>query len=302
MPRADKARLDVLLVERGLAESREKAQALVMAGAVTAGGRPARKAAEIHQRDVELAVAAADAFVSRGGLKLDHALERFDIAVVDRACLDVGASTGGFTDCLLGRGARIVYAVDVGRGQLDWRLRNDPRVVVMEQTNARYLTELPEPIDLAVVDVSFISLRLVLAPIGRLVRPGASIVALVKPQFEAGRGQVGRGGVVRDEEVHRRVLLDIWAWCSERGFLPRGLTASSIRGPAGNVEFLLWLTNDGAQDDSDGGASHRRWVGARASATNVELGARDTSESIDAEISVRRALAEAPPDAPLAGR
>ena len=239
---APRVRLDVALVERGLAETRERARALVMADAVRVNGRPARKAAEPVEPTAELTVAATDRFASRGGVKLDHALERFGIDVEGKVCLDAGASTGGFTDCLLRRGARRVYAVDVGRGQLDWRLRNDPRVVVRDRTNIRSLTALPEPIDLAVVDVSFISLRLVLPPIGRLLRPAAPIVALVKPQFEAGRGQVGRGGVVRDPSVHRRILLDLWGWCLEHDFTPVGLTASPIRGPAGNVEFLLWLT------------------------------------------------------------
>jgi 23S rRNA (cytidine1920-2'-O)/16S rRNA (cytidine1409-2'-O)-methyltransferase len=238
-----RARLDVLLVERGLAETRQKARAFILAGLVRVDGRRAERAAEPIPATAEVAVEANDPFASRGGFKLDHALERFGLDVMELVCLDVGASTGGFTDCLLRRGARRVYAVDVGYGQLDWRLRNDPRVVVRERTNIRYLEELPEPIDLAVVDVSFISLRLVLPPIGRLLRPDAPIVALVKPQFEAGRGQVGRGGVVRDPAVHRRVLRDLWEWCREHGFVPSDLTASPIRGPAGNVEFLLRLSN-----------------------------------------------------------
>jgi 23S rRNA (cytidine1920-2'-O)/16S rRNA (cytidine1409-2'-O)-methyltransferase len=242
----DRARLDVALVERGLVASRAKAQALVVAGLVTVDGRPARKAAELVGPDADLAVESREGFVSRGGEKLERALATFDIAVDGLVCLDAGASTGGFTDVLLRRGAARVYAVDVGHGQLDWQLRNDPRVVVRERTNIRTLTELPEPMDLAVVDVSFISLRLVLPPIGRLARPGAPIVALVKPQFEAGRDLVGRGGVVRDPAVHRRVLLDIWTWTLEHGLAPRGLVASPIRGPAGNVELLLWLVNQPA--------------------------------------------------------
>ena len=242
--RAARTRLDVLLVERGLADTRDKAQALILAGAVQVDGRPARKAAEPVAPDAELEVRAADGFASRGGTKLEHALARFGIPVADLVWLDAGASSGGFTDCLLRRGARRVYAVDVGRGQLDWRLRNDPRVVVRERTNIRYLESLPEPVDAAVADLSFISLRLTLPAIRRLTRTGGAIVALVKPQFEAGRGQVGRGGVVRDPAVWRRVLLELWGWCVEHGLTPRGLTASPIRGPAGNVEFLLWLTNE----------------------------------------------------------
>ncbi|MBA2447751.1 MAG: TlyA family RNA methyltransferase [Chloroflexi bacterium] len=268
-PRVERVRLDALLVERGLVGSREKAQALVLAGAVSADGRRAEKAGQLLARDAALAVEASDSFVSRGGVKLEHALNRFSIDVADRVCLDAGASTGGFTDCLLRRGARRVYAVDVGRGQLDWRLRNDPRVVVSERTNVRYLEQLPESMDLAVVDLSFISLRLVLLPIRRLVREGGPIVALVKPQFEAGRGQVGRGGVVRDREVHRRVLVDLWAWCAAHGFAPRDLTASPIRGPAGNVEFFLYL---------DAGIESRA----------------DEGDVPEASAAISRALAEAP--------
>jgi 23S rRNA (cytidine1920-2'-O)/16S rRNA (cytidine1409-2'-O)-methyltransferase len=242
----ERSRLDLALVARGLAESREKAQALIVAGLVTVDGRPAGKSAELIGPDAELTVETSHGFVSRGGEKLEHALATFGIAVDDLVCLDAGASTGGFTDVLLRRGARRVYAVDVGHGQLDWRLRGDARVVVMERTNVRTLGSLPEPIDLAVADLSFISLRLVLPTVGRLTRPGAPIVALVKPQFEAGRDQVPRGGVVRDAAVHRRVLVDLWAWAEANGLTPCGLTPSPIRGPAGNVEFLLWLTNASA--------------------------------------------------------
>ena len=243
--RAARDRLDVALVERGLVASREKAQAVVLAGQVTVDGQLARKPSEAvtPEADIHVAPSGADELASRGGHKLAHALDRFAIPVDGQICLDAGASTGGFTDVLLRRGAARVYAVDVGRGQLDWRLRTDPRVVVRERTNVRYLQELPEPIDLAVIDVSFISLRLVLPPIRRLLRPGAPIVALVKPQFEAGKGQVGRGGVIRDERLHRRILVELWSWVGQHGFVPRGLTASPIRGPAGNVEFLLWLEN-----------------------------------------------------------
>jgi 23S rRNA (cytidine1920-2'-O)/16S rRNA (cytidine1409-2'-O)-methyltransferase len=239
----ERSRLDVALVARGLAESREKAQSLIVAGLVTVDGRPAQKSAEPVGPDAVLMVETSDGFVSRGGEKLKHALATFGIDVDGLVCLDAGASTGGFTDVLLRRGARRVYAVDVGHGQLDWRLRGDARVVVMERTNVRTLEALPEPVDLAVADVSFISLRLVLPTIARLARPAAPIVTLVKPQFEAGKDQVPRGGVVRDPAVHRRVLTDLWAWTLAHDLSPRGLTPSPIRGPAGNVEFLLWLTN-----------------------------------------------------------
>jgi 23S rRNA (cytidine1920-2'-O)/16S rRNA (cytidine1409-2'-O)-methyltransferase len=214
----------------------------------TVDGRPAQKSAELVGPGAELAVETSSGFVSRGGEALEHALATFGVDVDGLVCLDAGASTGGFTDVLLRHGAQRVYAVDVGHGQLDWRLRGDPHVVVMERTNVRNLDALPEPIDLAVADVSFISLRLVLPAISRLTRPGSPIVALVKPQFEAGKDQVPRGGVVRDPAIHRRVLLDLWAWALANGLAPRGLTPSPIRGPAGNVEFLLWLTNEPARD------------------------------------------------------
>lgn len=180
-------------------------------------------------------------FVSRGGLKLAHALAQFEVDPSGRIGADIGASTGGFTDCLLQGGAARVYAIDVGYGQLDWRLRADPRVVVMERTNARFLERLPERIDLVVVDVSFISLRLVLPAVTRIADPSADLIALVKPQFEAGRDRVGKGGVVRDPLVHRDVLLSCAEWSRQEGAVLQGLTASPIRGPAGNVEFLAHL-------------------------------------------------------------
>lgn len=246
-----RTRLDVLLVARGLADSREKAQALIVAGLVAVDGKPAGKSAELIGPDAVLTVDTLDGFVSRGGEKLEHALATFSIKVDDLVCLDAGASTGGFTDVLLRRGARKVYAVDVGHGQLDWRLRTDPRVISMERTNIRTLDSLPEMADMAVADVSFISLRLALPTISRLTHPGRPIVTLVKPQFEAGKGQVPRGGVVRDPALHRRVLMDLWAWALANGLTPRGLTPSPIRGPAGNVEFLLWLTNEPAATSPD---------------------------------------------------
>jgi 23S rRNA (cytidine1920-2'-O)/16S rRNA (cytidine1409-2'-O)-methyltransferase len=235
-------RLDVALVDRGLAASREQARARVLAGDVLVDGQVAAKPGVLVATAAALEVRSAPAYVSRGGEKLAHALARFGVAVADRVALDAGASTGGFTDCLLQRGARRVYAVDVGYGQLDWRLRQDPRVIVMERTNLRQLDALPEPIGLATLDLSFISLRLVLEPVRRLLHPAGEVVALVKPQFEAGRGQVGRGGVVRDPAVHRTVLADVLGWAAGHGFAVRGLTASPLRGPAGNVEFLAHLT------------------------------------------------------------
>lgn len=231
-------RLDLLLVERGLAPTREQAQSLIMAGSVTVAGVVVDKPGTKVEEDAALAVASAPRFVSRGGLKLEKALDAFGLDVTGQVVVDTGASTGGFTDCVLQRGAARVYAVDVGYGQLDWRLRSDPRVVVMERTNVRYLTSLPEPADLAVMDLSFISLRLVIPPVARLLREGGRMVVLVKPQFEAGRQQVGKGGVVRDPEIHRSVLRGLVEWGDREGYGVRKVTVSPVRGPAGNVEFL----------------------------------------------------------------
>jgi 23S rRNA (cytidine1920-2'-O)/16S rRNA (cytidine1409-2'-O)-methyltransferase len=240
-----KARLDVLLVQRGLAESRERARALIMAGAVLVDGRLTTKPGATVPETAQVSVRESLPYVSRGALKLAHALAVFGIDASGRVCLDVGASTGGFTQVLLERGAARVYAVDVGYGQLDWRLRTDPRVVVMERVNVRFLRELPEPIDLATVDVSFISLRLAIPPIVPLLRPRGEIVALIKPQFEAGRERVQRGGVVRDPTVHEEVLRAFLHWSLDVGIAVRGLTPSPIKGPAGNVEFLAHLVPDG---------------------------------------------------------
>jgi len=242
-------RLDIVLVERGLAKSREQAQALVMSGAVAVAGAIADKPGTRVDEDAPLEVLSPRRYVSRGGLKLERALEEFELDVSGRVVVDVGASTGGFTDCLLQHGAAKVYAVDVGYGQLDWRLRSDPRVVVMERTNVRHLKGLPEPADLAVVDVSFISLRLVIPPVSRLLRPGGVIVTLVKPQFEAGREQVGKGGVVRDRRVHLAVLRGLVEWGDREGFGMRRVVASPIRGPAGNAEFLALIAPGDTSDE-----------------------------------------------------
>ncbi len=237
-------RLDVLLVERGLAPSRERAQALILEGAVRVAGEARSKAGEAVLVDAPIEVVGpAMPFVSRGGLKLRRALEAFGVDPRGKVCLDVGASTGGFTDCLLQAGAVRVYAVDVGYGQLDWKLRQDSRVVVMEKTNIRRLTELPEQPELATIDVSFISLTKVLEPVTRLLAP--EIIALVKPQFEAGPKAAPKG-VVRDPAVHRRVLETVLERTREVGWGARGLVASPILGPAGNREFLLWLDRAGA--------------------------------------------------------
>lgn len=236
---AARERLDLLVVERGLAESREKAQRLIMAGEVFVGGQRMDKPGMSVPADAAIEVRGGLPYASRGGFKLAHALDAFGIAVAGRACADVGASTGGFTDVLLQRGAARVYAIDVGYGQLDWKLRSDARVVVMDRTNIRAVEALPEPVSFACIDVSFISLSLVLPVVARLLAPGGEMVALVKPQFEAGKGRVGKGGVVRDPAVHREVLARVLALCADAGWGVGGLRASPIKGPAGNIEFLL---------------------------------------------------------------
>jgi 23S rRNA (cytidine1920-2'-O)/16S rRNA (cytidine1409-2'-O)-methyltransferase len=248
-----KRRLDTLLVDRGLAESREKAQALVMAGAVRVNERPAPKPGVMVPEDASLDVAAGPRFVSRGGEKLAHALDTFGIDVAGLTCADIGASTGGFTDCLLQNGAVHVFAVDVGRGQLDYKLRNEPRVTVMEGVNARELS-LPEPVDFAVVDVSFISLRLVLPAVAANLRVGAhrdapggatgTIVALFKPQFEAEKAEVPRGGVIKSPLMHATLIGRFAAWCTDNGFRVLSLVSSPILGAEGNREFLFWLRPD----------------------------------------------------------
>lgn len=239
--RAGRVRADELVVARGLAESRARAQALILAGDVLTGEVTIRKPAELLVPDAPLALRAVPPFVSRGGLKLEHALEAFGIGVQGRVVADLGASTGGFTDCLLQRGATRVYAIDVGYGQLDHRLRSDERVVVMERVNARHLESLPEPITLISADLSFISLRLVLPAMRRLLQPGGDLVTLVKPQFEAGREQVSKGGVVRDPRVRRAVTASVLADAAAVGLHARGVIASPLVGPAGNHEFLAWF-------------------------------------------------------------
>jgi 23S rRNA (cytidine1920-2'-O)/16S rRNA (cytidine1409-2'-O)-methyltransferase len=244
-----RVRLDILMVERDLAETREKAQALIRAGHVLVDGQRADKPGRSVSPDATITLRSRLPYVSRGGLKLEAALASFALDVQDAVVVDVGASTGGFTDCLLQRGARRVYAIDVGYGQLAWTLRQDPRVVVMERMNIRFVEGLPEPADLATVDVSFIGLELVLPPVQRLLRPGGGIVALVKPQFEAGRAEVGKGGVVRDPVVHRRVLERIVSWAGRNGLSVAGIIPSPITGPSGNVEFLLHLLPFTSEED-----------------------------------------------------
>jgi 23S rRNA (cytidine1920-2'-O)/16S rRNA (cytidine1409-2'-O)-methyltransferase len=231
------------VVDKGLASSRERARALILAGQVQVDGRPITKAGTPVPDAADITLVAADhPYVSRGGLKLAHALDTFGIAVAGRTALDIGASTGGFTDVLLQRGAARVVALDVGHGQIDWRLRGDPRVVVLEGVNARYLTpaDVPGPFDLICIDVSFISLRRILPSVPPLLGPDADVLALVKPQFEAGRAEV-RKGVIRDEAVHIRVVEEVRAAAAAVGLTPAAVTPSPITGQKGNVEFLLHL-------------------------------------------------------------
>ncbi len=245
-----KTRLDLLLVERGLAESRSKAQAIIMAGQVRVNGQMVDRVSASYLPEVLVEVDMGPRFVSRGGEKLLGALEAFPINPSGLTCADVGASTGGFTDCLLQHGALKIYAIDVGKGILHWKLRNDPRVVVMEETNARHVASLPEPVHLVVCDASFISLKILLPvmrkwfpPVdGETLTAGGNLVTLIKPQFEAGRKDTAKGeGVIRDPAVHKRVLLEVLNFAVETGFGVRGLVRSPLLGPKGNTEFLAWL-------------------------------------------------------------
>jgi|YNPBryantNP2012_1023418.scaffolds.fasta_scaffold01714_3 23S rRNA (cytidine1920-2'-O)/16S rRNA (cytidine1409-2'-O)-methyltransferase len=241
-----KKRLDELLTERNLAPSRAQAQRLIRAGLVRVQGHVTDKPGTRVAVDAEITLDSRPRFVSRGGEKLEAALVRFGVDVRGLVVADVGASTGGFTDCLLQHGASRVYAIDVGYGQLDWRLRNDPRVVVMERVNARYLERLPEPVELVTIDVSFISLTLILPAAVRWLTDTGHVVALIKPQHEAGRSDVGKGGVVRDPLVHRRVLTKVLASAADSGLGLQGLIPSPLRGPAGNIEFLAhWVPGAG---------------------------------------------------------
>jgi len=243
MDKPNKMRLDQLLVERGLVESRTKAQALIMAGNVYSDTKRLDKSGQQVKSDIPLELKGQDhPWVSRGGVKLDKGLTHFGVSAQGKTCLDVGASTGGFTDVLLTNGAAKVYAVDVGQGQLAWKLRQDDRVQVLEKTNARYLTAelIVDPIDLVVCDASFIGLEVVLPAALDLAAPGAHLIALIKPQFEVGKGRVGKGGVVRDPDLHTEVCDRIESWLNaKQGWTAQGLTESPIKGPEGNVEFLI---------------------------------------------------------------
>ena len=251
-----KKRLDVLLTERLYADSRSKAQAIIMSGNVYVNGQKADKPGVSYEETVDIEVRGAVCpYVSRGGLKLEKALRDFGVNPVDYVCSDSGASTGGFTDCLLQQGASKVFAIDVGYGQLDWKIRSDPRVVVMERTNVRYVTpeDLGEPLDLSVVDVSFISLRIVLPVIRTFLKPTGQVLCLIKPQFEAGKEKVGKKGVIRDPAIHQEVLDNFVELTQQIGFTILGLTFSPVKGPEGNIEFLAHLTVDdkpGIQPDT----------------------------------------------------
>lgn len=242
-----KERLDVLLVNRGLAASREKAKAIIMSGIVFVDGQREDKAGSSFDDKVAIEVKGSTLkYVSRGGLKLEKAMKHFDVTLADKVCMDVGSSTGGFTDCMLQNGAVKVYAVDVGHGQLDWKLRNDPRVVCMEKTNIRYVTpdQIEELVEFASIDVSFISLTKVLGPVKELLTDNGEIVCLIKPQFEAGREKVGKKGVVRDKNVHKEVIHMVMEYAQSIGFTLCNLEFSPIKGPEGNIEYLLHLSKD----------------------------------------------------------
>ena len=249
-----KERLDVLLVKRNLAESREKAKAVIMSGNVFVDGQREDKAGTTFPEDVSIEVKGhALPYVSRGGLKLEKAMKEFDVELQDKVCTDVGSSTGGFTDCMLQNGAKKVFAIDVGRGQLAWKLRQDERVVCMEKTNIRYVTseDLGEPIDFSSIDVSFISLTKVLLPIYQYLTKDGEIVALIKPQFEAGREKVGKKGVVRERSTHEEVIRMVTDYAASIGFTVKDLTFSPIKGPEGNIEYLVHLKKTNGEEDRD---------------------------------------------------
>ena len=251
-----KERLDVLLVKRKLADSREKAKAVIMAGNVFVDGQREDKAGSTFPEEVDIEVRGhVLPYVSRGGLKLEKALKNFDVDVRDKVCTDVGSSTGGFTDCMLQNGAKKVYAIDVGRGQLDWKLRNDERVVCMEKTNIRYVRpeDIGEPVDFSSIDVSFISLTKVLTPIRDYLKLDGEIVALIKPQFEAGREKVGKKGVVREKSTHQEVIRKVMDYAMSIGFDLCALDFSPIRGPEGNIEYLIHLKKCGNGQGEDRG-------------------------------------------------
>lgn len=249
----EKKRLDVLLRDRGFFPTREKAQAAILERRVYVDGKLVVKAGTPFEIDRKIRVIEEDSFVSRGGYKLEKALEEFGLKVEGRIALDVGASTGGFTHCLLRKGARKVIAIDVGYGQFAWKLRQDPRVILLERTNIRTLPpeKVPYLSDFVAIDLSFISVKKVFANIKRLIKKGAEIVVLIKPQFEAGRSQVGKGGIIRDPEVHKKVLFDLWEYFIREGFVLKGLSFSPLKGSEGNIEFLAYLVQGTQKIDKE---------------------------------------------------
>ena len=267
-----KTRLDVALFERGLTKSREEARALVLAGRVYLGEVKAEKAGQFVGEDAQINVRGdACPFVSRGGYKLQKAMEEFPISLDDKVCADIGASTGGFTDCMLQHGAAKVYAIDVGYGQLDWKLRSDSRVTVLERTNARYMEPawFSVPLDFASIDVSFISLDKILPPLFPCLKDGGQVVALIKPQFEAGRNKVGKHGVVSDQETHVEVIDRILNVSREAGFCVQGLSYSPIRGPKGNIEFLVFLEKCILKNHNETEIDHNKAVSIALNAHNL---------------------------------
>ncbi len=287
-----KTRLDVLLVERGFVTSREKAKALIMAGDVFINGQREDKPGTSFQEDkiknIEVRGAAIP-FVSRGGLKLDKAVKTFGLDFTGFTCMDIGASTGGFTDCMLQNGASKVYSVDVGHGQLDWKLRSDDRVVCMEKTNFRHLTrdQIDDDIDFASCDVSFISLDKILVPARKLLKDGAQMVVLIKPQFEAGRDKVGKKGVVRDKKVHEEVISRIMDFADMTGFEILHLDYSPIRGPEGNIEYLLHLSKDASRNDEVSGYDEET---ALKKFRELEESGSGISKTIDNEALIKKAV------------
>lgn len=267
-----KERLDVLLVERGLAGSRERAKRIIMAGQVLVDGQKVDKAGMTVKAGAEIRLLGGDLpYVSRGGLKLAKAVQAFGLTLSGKIAADIGASTGGFTDCMLQNGAQKVYAIDVGYGQLAWKLRTDERVVNMERTNIRSVTPdmIPDILDFASIDVAFISLEKVLPAVRELLKPEGEIAALIKPQFEAGREHVGKKGVVRDPAIHLAVIRRVLSFSREHGFSVRGLTFSPVKGPEGNIEYLAWLSMDGSMDDAITDDDMQRVVGEAHAALDV---------------------------------
>ena len=248
-----KKRLDILLVEKGLAESREKAKALIMAGSVYVDGQKSEKAGNEVDEYADIHISDDLKYVSRGGYKLEKTIEKYSLNLEGCVCADIGASTGGFTDCMLQNNASKVYAVDVGYGQLAWTLRNDPRVICLERTNARYLTaeQIPDPLDFFSMDVSFISVKLIIPAVSVLLRDGGKGAILIKPQFEAGKGKVGKNGVVRDKQIHIEVLNDVLSFLDASGFGILALDYSPIKGPKGNIEFLAFVQKGSESGEFD---------------------------------------------------